>query len=122
MREDGGVDQYRTAPGWIAHIASDHSPAPRRPPLVQVHESHVRAAQTASFESIPEVTSWHRGFFGKGRKQMLDPAIGTASCDKIVSGGGDSSLRRVISRFVKSGLQWSRPRCGWKISQARVAG
>jgi hypothetical protein len=29
--EDGGVDRDLTAPGWIAHIASDHSPAPTAP-------------------------------------------------------------------------------------------
>ena len=67
VRKDGGVDRYRTAPGWIAHIASEHLRAPETAPGSgpRITSPHPRSSQVNSAKPDHEkrfVVDTSRGF------------------------------------------------------------
>ena len=103
--EDGGVDRDLTAPGWIAYIASDHSPAPTAPrsgPRITSPRPQVNSAN-------PDQEKRHRADFVVDTSRGFEAARAEvrAILDAVAtmpSGAGDSSAadtrrsrRRVIS-------------------------
>ena len=71
--EDGGVDRDLTAPGWIAHIASDHSPAPTAPRSgPRITSPRPRSSQVNS--ANPDHEKRHRADFVVDTSRGFDAA------------------------------------------------
>ena len=77
--EDGGVDRDLTAPGWIAHIASDL--LRRRPPLVQVHNPISAPAQFAGQFREPGPREAPPGGFCRGYVARIRGGARRGACD-----------------------------------------